>query len=776
MVSRRHIVLFCLLWTCTVLTSLIWSIYSINENTLQIVHNIGRAFFREIETTRLWNARHGGVYVPVTEETQPNPYLKVPDRDITTTDGKRLTMVNPAYMTRQIAEIAEEYSQVRYHITSRDPVRPGNRADAWESRALQQFENGQQELLERIPDSAFFRYMAPLEVKAACLPCHADQGYRLGEIRGGISVTIPGEVYLQTANESKIKLIGVHLAFLTAGIFGILRFIRVNNFQINLIYKKNLALKRQVEKRKRVEDSLIEAKQAAEEASLAKSRFLANMSHEIRTPLNAVLGFATILEEQIRDHRHRRYISLISAAGNTLLRLINDILDLSRIEAGKLEINYEPVDIRMLIREIESIFSIEFEKKGLAFIPLISPDVPARLLLDEIRIRQILLNLVGNAVKFTDSGYVKVSAFLRNAPAPARSESPPSDLILNVADSGIGIPEDQQEKIFGDFEQREGQSVHFGGTGLGLAISRRLVEMMNGTISVSGAEGKGSTFTIVIRNVARVDGQPEATKERPADAGEIVFSGGTLLIVDDVADNRELLAGYLTSFEFQIIEAENGKQAVDLAQQYRPDLILMDMKMPVMDGWQATRQIKAGAGTASIPVIAVTASAMKNTELHIRKVCDGYIRKPVERDVLLREISRFLPHTVSAPPPPEPAAIPETEGRTSKVTSVVPELICDLETVFLPKWKELSRFMIMDELEGFAAELNRAADAYAVPGLHEYSRRLQHEITAYDISGIKRTMQCFPEIIERIKTGNIPASGEMDGEYGSTERTDTAGG
>ena len=245
-------------------------------------------------------------------------------------------------------------------------------------------------------------------------------------------------------------------------------------------------------------------------ADKAKSEFLANMSHEIRTPMNAILGFADILETEISNQDHKRYLEAVSSGGKNLLALINDILDLSKAEAGKLELQYENVEPRMLLEEIRQVFSIKVREKELEFRLEVDPRVPARLSLDGLRIRQVLFNLVGNAVKFTSAGFVKIGVSL-DGPGPADEAATAVDVVFTVRDSGIGIPEHLREDIFEAFVQGE-ESRHktLGGAGLGLAITRRLVRLMGGEISVAGETGVGSIFRVLLKNVGCSAELPDA--------------------------------------------------------------------------------------------------------------------------------------------------------------------------------------------------------------------------------------------------------------------------
>ena len=243
-------------WGLIVACSLLWNIYTHKNSTFRLVNSVGQAFFKEIETTRLWNARHGGVYVPVTERTQPNPYLDVPNRDLTSTQGLKLTLINPAYMTRQIAEIARNEENFQYHITSLKTIRPQNKADEWEIKALTAFENGSLEYMEYVEKKLVFRYMAPLLVKKACLKCHAKQGYKTGDIRGGISVTLPAIAYIDAYEKSRNKQIIVHSVFFLAGVMAFYWFIRFRDHQLVILNKKHLELKNEIANRVQAEETL----------------------------------------------------------------------------------------------------------------------------------------------------------------------------------------------------------------------------------------------------------------------------------------------------------------------------------------------------------------------------------------------------------------------------------------------------------------------------------------------------------------------------------------
>ena len=506
-------------------------------------------------------------------------------------------------------------------------------------------------------------------------------------------------------------------------------------------------------------NALVDAKNAAESANRIKSEFLANMSHEIRTPMNAILGFADILEGKIRDKHHRQYLSMIRASGKSLLILINDILDLSKIEAGKMQLEYQAINSVFVFKEIAGVFSQKIEEKGLKFILETDVNLPEYLLLDEIRLRQILLNLVGNAVKFTESGTIRLAVKTQ-----VNEETPGTvDFIFAIEDTGIGIPEEEQETIFKAFEQQSGQDhATYGGTGLGLAITKRLVEIMGGSICVSGKKGQGSIFTVILKNVRKTEIVDAPVKEIDISADSVIFDKAVILIVDDIKANRALLRAFLKDYGFGFIEAEDGRKAVDLANDRHPDLILMDMKMPVMGGRQATQNIKACDETKDIPIIAVTAAAMKDDIEEIKSLCDGYLKKPVSKDALVAELTRFMEHSVnksvsydSGPSQPGENLILKKEPKPYKPDAEtmkrIPELIQMLESEFMPQWDEINDMLVMDEVKQFADDLNRNGLDYGFTPVTEYGDRLADCVKIYDVEGVNKNLAEFPKIVEQIK-------------------------
>ncbi|MFA7157856.1 MAG: PAS domain S-box protein [Kiritimatiellia bacterium] len=509
-----------------------------------------------------------------------------------------------------------------------------------------------------------------------------------------------------------------------------------------------LGVSRDMTLRKQAEEAMREAKDAADIANRAKSAFLANMSHEIRTPMNAILGFSDILASQVENPAHREYLASISASGKLLLNLINDIIDLSKIESGKLKLEYTAVSPHRLFNEIGQIFSEELRRKGLAFSVHIDTEMPEALVLDEIRLRQVILNLVGNAVKFTPAGGITLSASKRYV-RPDRSAI---EFVFSVADTGIGIAPDQQDLIFEAFQQQTGQShAQYGGTGLGLAICRRLVEAMGGQVAVMSAPGKGSTFQVVLGNVSVAATKPAAGTQKD-EISTVAFAPARILIVDDDRVNRLLLTRYLGDPAFTIEEAENGRELLESARRQRPDLVLLDMRMPVMDGGQALQNLKADPALASIPVIIISASAMPEEKKAAMALgCDGYLTKPVRKHDLLREMARLLAHAGVAPAASTAQDVSRfMAGAPAAARSRWPELAALLREETRTGWKQVSGIMHINRIRAFAERIGSLGRQYGMEPLASWAATLKQQADAFDIEHLKLSLQSFPGLVDEI--------------------------
>ncbi|NMP31919.1 transporter substrate-binding domain-containing protein [Thalassotalea sp. M1531] len=485
-----------------------------------------------------------------------------------------------------------------------------------------------------------------------------------------------------------------------------------------------------------MERALEQEKDKAESANKAKSEFLANMSHEIRTPMNAIIGFTELLHEQIQDNKLKSFVQTIKSAGNSLLLLINDILDLSKIEAGKLTISKEVHNPHDIFDDISKIFTMNVRSKQLDFMLEIDERIPSALLLDSTRIRQILFNLVGNAVKFTDKGVITLTATALNEDKIHSKV----DLRIDVQDTGIGISEDKLSHIFESFQQQEGQSVRkYGGTGLGLTISRRLTELMDGELSVTSKLGVGSCFSVYLRSidVAAIK-DVKSTSKDTEEVSNVKFKNTRVLIVDDILDNRKLLIEIFRTLSIEFMEASNGLEAVKLAESSDFDLIIMDIRMPEMDGYQAANIIKKSKPT--LPIIALTASVMRDDyELMRRENFAGYLRKPVLKQELISELKNHLPY--------------EKESLQQEEKAVVQQISDSLRILladhYMSQCEQLKLNNNLSDIANFAQNLSQLAQEHNSEQLHDYSTRLIEATDIFDIVAIKALLNEFSNLSDR---------------------------
>ena len=403
---------------------------------------------------------------------------------------------------------------------------------------------------------------------------------------------------------------------------------------ISFVFVWNRRLEREVSARQRTEVALKAAKESAEKANLAKTSFLANMSHELRTPLNAILGFSRMMgSDSAATIPQLDRLAIINRSGEHLLEMINEVLDLSKIEAGQMDLDIREINLPQLLEDMNNMFEMRAKDAGLLYSFEIDDKLAQYIEVDVGKLRQILINLLGNAVKFTQKG----SVTLRARTIPMKGHNGQSILELEVEDSGPGIHQEQLESIFEPFVQVGDYAYAIEGSGLGLTISKSFIDLMDGNIEVKSELGKGTLFKVELPIVQLdelgLDGlKPIIQKIIGLEPEQTAWR---ILVVEDNLDNQLLLSDFLTQVGFDVQQAEDGQEAVKIFSQWQPHFIWMDLRMPIMDGYEATRQIRSLPGGNDVRIVALTASVMPDTDQYAIDVgCDDLIRKPfLEQDI-----------------------------------------------------------------------------------------------------------------------------------------------
>ena len=486
------------------------------------------------------------------------------------------------------------------------------------------------------------------------------------------------------------------------------------------------------------EQKILEAKNQAERADKVKSDFIANMSHEFRTPLNAILGFSEILKSKIGENNSQRhYIDGIFKSGQSLLNLINDILDLSKIEAGRVEINPTPTYFKTLLDEIKQIFSVKANHKSLEFPISIPPDFPEIISIDESRMRQILFNLTGNAIKFTERGFVSISIDDLNYEANSNY----INFSIVIKDSGIGIEPDKLDEIFEPFRQQKDQDLSkYEGTGLGLSITKRLVEAMNGTLSADSEPGEGSEFRVYLSNIPVAKRKPKQEEEFNEN---IAFNYAKILIANNSEKEREILKHYLSEYDFDIIEANDVNEVLLNVKQNTPDVIIMDLILTETDHKSAINTLTKNKTFNNIPIICIT---KKEHNEEITGLCTETLKKPILKKALIKVISYYIPYREKQETPVSEANLDDILKHKDDLS---PAFITEIKNA-MEQFQNARRYLEIEELLNTAEKMQTVAQNYEIPSLEIFGKELKEAADNFDIDKISELFKTFKKFINKL--------------------------
>ena len=497
----------------------------------------------------------------------------------------------------------------------------------------------------------------------------------------------------------------------------------------------NRRLRKEVDLRRQAEEKAIRA-------TRAKSDFLANMSHEIRTPMNAILGFANLLERTPLTEQQKNQLEMIKSGGENLLALINDILDLSKIEAGKMDITPQVTDLYGTVHEIRQFFHQSAREKGLDLTTEYDPqELPRHVVIDENRLRQILFNLVSNAIKFTDEGRVTVRI------RTTRKEVGRCGLLFEVEDTGKGIEESKQEVIFNSFEQiRDDRNKIVEGSGLGLAISKQLSLLMGGDLSVTSQPGKGSIFALQFNDIALSEPQSSLEEDKEPEGMHTLFEPATVLVVDDVRSNRALLQQMCAQLGLKVYEAVDGLEGLDQMRRYHPDIVLMDIRMPRMSGYEAMAVIQEEEGLRATPVIAVTASVLSADQENLKVAGFGdYIRKPFHLEAVVRVLRHYLPHRMEVVAQSGAhRSLPQSEERLETLSEA---FLRSFDASLATQHNRVMQTKEFNQIMAFGIALKKLADDEGEVLVSHYARELLEAAKRFDVESIESFLKHFDKIL-----------------------------
>lgn len=626
-------------WLLPVLASAAWlaltfclyrhAVQGEQAHLLELCHTRLAATAHQLMDARDWNAGHGGVYVPLSAYGEPNPWLPEKDRTLQTADGRTLVLMNPAYMSRQMAERLTEPG-FRLAIVGQAPLRPGNRADDWERRILAAATQGGQVFFsgEDCLPQGRLRLLRTLAAQESCLRCH--QGHREGDMLGGISISMDAAGYVRELARKQREL------GLLYGLLALTGVLAVGGITSNLTLRRL----------------------RAEEKSRLKSAFMGRLSHDMRTPLAAMLGMSDLLDRQDcgAEQRHTALAYLRRACG-ALLEMVDDITDHASLEQGEVRLRCQTFDLPACLRACADLYRPAAEGKGLELLLHLAPQLPRQVRGDSFRLRQALGNLVSNAVKFTERGGIGVEA------GGERLSSGVFLLRLDVRDSGPGLEPGEEKAVFESFRRGSAASGKQG-TGLGLNIVRTIARRMGGDVQVRSCPGQGCTFTLEVRlEIVEGGPAPQPGPLCPAEEGAPATAAGPLqglrvLVAEDDAAGRYLLEVRLREQGCTVGLAADGEQVLDMLAATSWDVILLDAGMPRMDGLAVLERIRAGQSAAprQQAVIVHSAGLAPGEEARFRSLgVRALLDKPVPPAMLLaalRDVPHDCPGDVQTAPPP----------------------------------------------------------------------------------------------------------------------------
>jgi predicted ATPase/signal transduction histidine kinase/CheY-like chemotaxis protein/tRNA A-37 threonylcarbamoyl transferase component Bud32 len=491
-------------------------------------------------------------------------------------------------------------------------------------------------------------------------------------------------------------------------------------------------------------DELRIAKKMAEAETKAKRSFIAHMSHDIRTPLNTILGYSELLNDNLSHSSElSRYTKIIKSSSMLLLSLINKILELTRIENGKVNTHREYISLVALVNAVRTQIEEKIKKKGLAFDIRIDEFFKESMIeIDELHLKQILLNLLDNAYKYTEKGYIKLSAVKHHAVGNKLEMS------LIVEDSGVGIMD--TEKIFEEFEQLQPFSDKWiDGAGLGLSIVKKLVSLMRGKIIINSLKNNGTRIEI---KFSRVDSKMNSGKPEKIEKTALMnvsFENKNVLVADDNANNRELIIEYLRPHGINIIEARNGQESVDAFDRNIIHLVILDMKMPIMDGFEAAIIIKEKSITGKVPIIALTADTSKTAKDRALECgCEAFLLKPVSKKTILNALMGFLDHTITKHPE-NIETVAESEGGIDCDFEKRDDIIYELKRLKHDKWEAISQTMILSQIGRFAADIEGIGKKYNSSSIEAWGTALRTNANHFDKSKVQLMMRQYPKLIPK---------------------------